>query len=309
VGDIHSALSGLFIDSLGTITTTTRAGFANFTATLLAGLATWVIPWRIVQVQAEDEGEAGAHSRRGWVRKAYLYFFLLVSMLAMLASLISILYQAFLLILGENASVQFLRELVLPISDIVVAAGVLVFHGWLLRGDQRRQEAEKTAQLKDLRLAILDDGDGSLAAALQARLAESYPGLDAAVIGLSPAAKKALGGKLTQAGILNRIKGSRLIIAPWSATVPDGANAKVAQAIAESGAHKLLIPQRHEAVDWVGLPALSDEDAVSQSVAALKQYLEGEEVVARRPLGCLAIFGIIMLGLIALTVLSSLSFG
>lgn len=309
VGNLNSLLSSLVYNQLGAISLGTRASFATYTATLLAGLATWALPWRVVQAQAEAAGDSGAQSRRATVRKAYLYFFLFISMMTLLGFLVSIVYAGFLLLLGQSSFAEFLRDLVIPVSDTLVAAGVLIFHGWLLRGDQHRLEAEKTTQLKDLRLTILDDGDGTLAAALKTRLEDNYPGLDATLVGLSLAARKALGTKVQQAGILSRIKNSGLIITPWSAaTSLEKAPPKTAQAIAESRAHKLFLPLRREGVDWVGLPALSPEDWITQTMAALKQYLEGEEVIAKRPLGCLAIFGLLVLALMVLSILGSLIF-
>ncbi|MEK7327424.1 MAG: DUF3842 family protein, partial [Chloroflexota bacterium] len=118
-------------------------------------------------------------------------------------------------------------------------------------------------------------------------------------IGLTPTAATAMGtdSALSQqpSAISNQLAGAGLIVGPWNIAVAgEAVSAEVAAAVAASPARKLLVPTRADGWEWAGVDRWSAEAIVRQTVRAVKQIVEGEEVKPARPLGAGAIIGIIV---------------
>lgn len=81
-------------------------------------------------------------------------------------------------------------------------------------------------------------------------------------------------------------------------------------AVAGSAAHKVLIPKAIENWDWSGLSIWKEEDAVRQTVQAVKQIVEGEPVQLKKPWGIgrivLIVFAIFFLIMVLFSLLSGL---
>jgi hypothetical protein len=67
----------------------------------------------------------------------------------------------------------------------------------------------------------------------------------------------------------------------------------------------LLIPLRAEGWDWAGVDWWDSEALVRQTVRAVKQIVEGEEIKPIRPLSAIAIIGTIIGVLFLLSLLVS----
>lgn len=120
---------------------TMRRELAQFGPIAVVGFGVWAWQWRGVNVRwaVDPAGEAVSTTRRGM-----LLIVLALSVLAAIVSAGFILYRAFGSVFGISQSADALGELSLPIAGLLVAAGVALYHGTLLRRDQAlRARAEQ----------------------------------------------------------------------------------------------------------------------------------------------------------------------
>lgn len=257
---------------------------AWFTAALIAGLPVWLLPWRQAQVSAVAAGNAGAEERRSVVRKIYLYFYLFLATMTVLSSAVYIVYRLLSIILGAGRGGNLFSDLGQAIAFSIIAIGVWLYHGFAVRGDGQLNKREQTQRLGELRVTVVNVDDGRLGAGLVESLRRELPGLNVNIIG--PALNDAAANQLAEAG---------LIVGPWDMAVASGpVSPEFAQAIVASPARKLLIPARVAGWEWAGVDRWNVEAIIQQTVRAVNQILEGEEVKPARPLGAGAIIGIII---------------
>jgi hypothetical protein len=272
-----------------------REQLAWFTAAMVAGLPVWILPWRQVELGAEASGPAGAEERRSIVRKIYLYFYLFVATMAVLSGVVCIVYRLLSLLLGEATGGNLLSDLGQAIAFSLIAAGVWLYHGFVLRGDGQLAKQEQAKRLANLRVVVVDGEEGGFGQAVLKELQRELPGLTFESIGLTQPAAAATGGSVTPGSLATQLAGAGLIIEPWNSTLANGpATAEVARAINASPAPKLLVPVRSEGWEWVGVDRWSTEALVRQTLHAVKQIAAGEEVKPARPLSIAAIIGAII---------------
>lgn len=259
-----------------------------FIAAIIVGLIVWIIPFRIVQGQTSAEGAPGAAARRSLARKIYLYIFLFISVLTVLSSGVFIVFRIITLVLDIETIT--LSELAHATGFTIIAVLSWLFHGILLRSDRKRSEAERLKELDVLDIALLDFTPGTFGKALAHALRKEMPGLElepilidapASAAGDTPAGTSPLEERLAQAG---------LIVIPWDALLPHKSGTPgmpaLARTFAESSARKLLVPTPRAGWDWVGAQPKDQAALVKQTANAVRQIIEGEDVRARKPLGC-----------------------
>jgi hypothetical protein len=270
---------------------------ARFTALLIVGLPVWILPWRQAQMAAAAPGADGDKERRSIVRKIYLYFYLFVATMVMLSSGVYIVYRLISLALGERGSGNLLADLAQAIAFSLIAVGVWLYHGSILRAEGQQAKQAQAERLASLRVAVMDADDGSLGRALLDELRRALPGIDLYPIGLTPEASEALGTSADPAGVPGVLAESGVIIGPWIVSVAGAAggavDAEIARAVNDSPARKLLIPIQGEGWEWVGVDSLKIKDIVRQAVQAMKEIAAGEKVVQGQRLSAGAIIAIV----------------
>jgi hypothetical protein len=277
-------LSALLIGLSGDISVIIRAlgeGFGTslrgelswFTAAIIAGLPVWIIPWRQVQIEAEEKSTTGENARR--------------------------------VLGGESLEVTELGQ---AISFSLIAVGVWLYHGRILQSDRRISQIEKGDNLTALKMAIVDISDGSFGQSLVNELKREMPDLTLEPIVLNSEIQAGEGtGEGHDAAIAELTKAG-LIVGPWAITVPGGGEgavtADIAHAVATSSARKLLVPEQVEGWDWAGVERWKADDLLRQTVHAIKQIAAGEIVKVLRPLGAGTIIAIIIGVFFLLTLLA-----
>ncbi len=275
-----------------------REQVAWFTAALLAGLPVWLLPW--FRAQNLAAGGQGREERQSIIRKIYLYFYLLVATLTVLSAAVYVVYRLLSRALGASSSGNLVSDLAQAVAYLLIAAGVWLYHGAVLREDTRLARGDRSERLAGLRVAVVDGGDGRVGRGVLAALRQELPQLPVTAVGLTPEAAAAMG----VAPGLEGLREVTLIVGSWEALRPDGATPEVAALAAYSG-RKLLIPVWPEGADWAGVERWSDEALARQVARAVKQLSNGEEVRLARPLGAGAIIGIIVAILAGLMLLMS----
>lgn len=263
-----------------------REELAWFTAAIVAGLPVWILPWRQAQTRAILPGPAGVGARGSTVRKIYLYLFLFIATMTVLSCAVFILFEILSWFLGSDAPTM--SELGHSIAFGVIAVGVWLYHGFVLRGDHRLSGQAQVTQMKDLDIAIVDVGDGQFGRALAEALERESPGLSLEPVLLGQSSDEEVAARLVVAG---------LIVGPWMIAVPGGAGGAVSlavsQAVMHNPARKLLIPTRTTEWEWAGVERWDADDLVRQTVRAIGQIAAGEGARLVRPLGAGSVIAII----------------
>lgn len=264
-----------------------------YIAVIMASIITWIVPWRGLHIETVEEDVS--ENLRSVPRRIYLYFFLFVSVMTLLSSLIYIVYQLLLILLGQRGGVGLFIDSIWAITGSIIAGIVLVCHGSILRRDGRLMEKEKRESLSEMRVTILDGGEGIIGTALKNAILDVFPGLEPSAIGLTTAAQEAMSSDVRAKDIPANLSDAKLIISPWNITFglsevkPD-----IAKALLTSPAKKLLLPLSEPELDWVGLEKFEIQELVLETVKAVKQIMAGAEVITTRRMGCASIVGIVV---------------
>ncbi|MBI5293543.1 MAG: hypothetical protein HY872_16830 [Chloroflexi bacterium] len=266
-----------------------REQVAWFTAALLAGLPVWLLPW--FRAQKLAAGGQGREERQSLVRKIYLYFYLLVATLTVLSAAVYVAYRLLSRALGAGSSGNLVSDLAQAVAYLLIAVGVWLYHGAVLREDTRLARGDRSERLAGLRVAVVDGGDGRVGRGVLAALRQELPQLPVTAVGLTPEAAAAM----EVAPGLEGLREVTLIVGSW----------EIAAALAAYSGRKLLIPVWPEGADWAGVERWSDEALARQVARAVKQLSNGEEMRLARPPGAGAIIGIIVAILAGLMLLMS----
>lgn len=207
---------------------------AAFTAALIAGLPVWALSWWPAQRAAWAPGPEGAEARRSLLRKGYLYLFALIAVLMTLGFAITAVFQMLNALVGLFTGANLWAEIAQSIGFTVIATVVWLFHGWVLRGDGRREAVDRQAEAgaqaqaqgeaaralasrwQTFPIAVLDEGDGVFAGQALAALGVALPHLRLIPIPLSAAAAAALGAPVAAADDA-RLLEARLLLLRWPA--------------------------------------------------------------------------------------------
>lgn len=283
---------------------------ATFLSLIIAGLPVWLLAWRRIQLTAADAGALGVAEVRSIVRKIYLYLCLFGATMTVLGSAVFVVARLAGSLIGVDSEIST-TQLADALAFSLIAAGVWLYHGAVLRSDGKRLRHEEAARLASVHMTVLDTSDGSLGRAMRDRLGRALPGLDIRTIGLTPAAAAALGSDFSQPELAASLAESKAIIMPWTAIVAglsDGAgDPALAAAVIASPAHKILLPAHQEGWTWIGAAREREDEMIKQAVQAAEQIVHGETVTAKRSLGVAGAVVLIAVGLCLLwTVISIL---
>ncbi|MGD8814459.1 MAG: DUF5671 domain-containing protein [Anaerolineales bacterium] len=274
-----------------------------FAALTIAGLPVWFIPWRRAQLRSELSGDEGIGERRSTIRKAYLYIFLFVATMTVLASVVSLVFNFLSMLFGDPA--PSLSEIGQPLAYSLIAVGVWLYHGFALRSDGQRILQDHAARIEEGLVAVVDVGQGSDLQQIIERMKKETPSVKPASILLAKDPKSAKGAKEKDED-LQLLRKAKVIVGPWMITVPgwgDGLiKPKFAREILKSPAVKVLIPSRDEGWEWAGVDLNKPQLHLRQAARAVRQILEGESVVPSKQLSIGGIIAIVIGSLLLLTV-------
>ena len=243
-----------------------REQLAGFTATWLAGLPVWLMGWLPAQRRAARGDEIGADARRSVLRKIYLYFFWLSSVLLVLFNAIIIVYQLLALFVGVLAGegvLDTLTSLGQAIGFTVIGAALWVYHFLVLRGDnsfaKREQEVVEQKNLEawqTLRVMIVSD-DETFAAPVARELKNLLPHLSPEII------------RFPIADAETKLAAADAIVAPWTLALQDR--------VAASAAHKIIVPTPLKGGTWIGLsPTINQGMQIAQAIrGVMRKKKEG----------------------------------
>lgn len=284
-----------------------REQLAWFTAILLAGLPLWLVNWRRILLLTSQPEAIGLEERSSFVRRLYLYFFVFVAMLTLLGGAVYVVSQLVELALGSRSSVGLLTDMGQALAYTVIASIVLLYHGMLLRDDQRYVAEQQIREQRQLDVAVVDARNGRLGQALVEALQKRLPGISIHPLPLTEKAKQAMGGDpapQSPSGILSSVD---VIVGPWQLAVAgalDGViDAEMAEAFNQSGAQKLLLPLPEKNVAWIGAELEQDKRIVRDVSEAVERISRGEKLSSTRRMSATAMAVLAVISLCALLML------
>jgi hypothetical protein len=303
-----SGILSVLIRSLdqATFGTGLREQLSMFLALTIAGLPVWYLPWNHAQVSATSDGASGMGERRSLVRRIYIYFFLFISTITMLSSVVYILFLLISMILGE--SLPPLSDIGQPIAVSLVALGVWLYHWFVLSKDRQRSLKDVSTTYEETSIIVVDYGDHEYNQRVMEEL--SRENFDPTMVSFDPdeATTRAKTAE-DRENDLAQIKGAGIIVSTWEILIPDQANGAIspdmASALVNSQAIKLLAPTRSEGWEWAGVEQWNTDFFVRQTVNSVKQIIENKGVKPVRPLGVGAIIGIVIGVIILLLMLGT----
>jgi|GEM_PF-2444434 len=248
-----------------------REQLAGFTAMWLAGLPVWLMGWIPAQRRALRDDDLGADARRSILRKIYLYFYWLSSVLAVLFNAIAIVYQllAFCLFLGTLVNfLDTITNLGQSIGFTVIGAVLWAYHFFVLRGDNTFTKLEQEAvDQKDLeawqtlRVIIMSEDD-SFAAPILAELKKQLPHLSPEIIRFP----------IADADTESKLVAADAIVTPWTLAQQTH--------IANSPAHKIVVPTPLKDGTWIGLSQMMNREVqIAQAIRGVAQKKKLHESV------------------------------
>ena len=148
-----------------------------------------------------------------------------------------------------------------------------------------------------------DKSIGETSKNILAEIKNQIPELTVEALGISEESIALLTSPSSETEIIEKINQTDLIVGDW--TITQSSNQKfnrVGETIQQSTAHKLLFPTTSQNLNWIGVLPQHTQNRVSDTVSAIRQYLEGEEIKQTKGPGLLNIFA----GLIAFFILMSI---
>lgn len=277
----------MLIDTGGSLASdASKEQLSWFTAVTIAGLFVWIIPWRKIQEELNSEPPVGLLARQSFVRRIYLYFYLLVASLTFLITGISIVFEIIYLIMGGRTAANLMADLAQSLAFALMAVLVWIYHSLLLRRDNAALAAITTRLTQAVHLAIVDDEDGRFGATLIAAIHQAIPNAILHPIGLTPAANETLHTSEETMPVQEVLGKSQIIIGPWTIATPyvlhGETDLEMLAAVSASPAHKLLIPKPEEGWDWAGVSSWEADTAVKQTVRAVRRLIAGKSVSQKR---------------------------
>jgi len=254
-----------------------REEVATFIAMIIVGTPVWLLPWRRSQKLAlapsdtTAQNQAAVDERRSTTRKIYLYFYVLVAMLAIFGSAGWFVYHILTVLLGADLPVDFITQVLVALVIASLAMGVGVYHWLAIRQDGKLEQADETQRLADISVTVIDGNSGQFGHIIIEKLQQELPGIHIKPIGLTDDAVATMSGQtFTNASIAE----TDFIVGNWQAlTAPD-----IVPAIERSDALKLVIPATKPGWIWTGLRKQPSTYYAAQAVRGIKQAIEGQEI-------------------------------
>ncbi len=281
-----------------------RQGLAWFVSAVLAGLLVWTLPWRQIQWATTLTGPEGQAERESLVRRIYLYLFIFLATMTVLGTAVFIVSQLVELLLEARTTAHLLRDLGMSLAYGLIAVGIWLFHGMVMRRDGRAAESDLQSNLAALRIALLSGDQPALMERLRQNLLQKLPGIQLQTLP-APLGMDAAGGVPEAPPAAALLAEASVIISPATLALHNG-HTELAAAMAQSRAHKLFVPVPQKDYIWLGLKEEDEEEVTKQAAQAIAQIAAGESVHLGSRLGLGAIISLIVGGLFLLFVLISL---
>lgn len=262
-----------------------------FVATVTAGLPLWLWFWRIIQHAAvADDGAAAEHD--SFVRRVYLYLFMLLATLTILSAGVYIVYRLVSLLMGLSVGGSAAVDLGHALAYGLLALVIWLYHGQLIRADSGRQTAARERHLAAVRLLLLDTADEALNQTLLAELQQALPQVQVEFVP---------GSAVEEVALLERIRTADVLVGVWTMAI-HGAASGWWSAVMSSTAAKILLPVPREGWLWAGVDEWEPQQVAQDMVAQVEQLATKGQMKQKRRWSVGAIIGTVLAALVVLVI-------
>ena len=226
---------------------------AGFLATLSAGIPVWLIPWWQAQQRVNAFKEMALTESKLFVRRFYLYSFLLISSLTVLASVIYLVYRLLLLLL-QISDVETVSSLAQAFAFGLIGLGVWLYHGYHVRIDINRVADDQSEKMSEVNVLLVASSHLGLDDRLKEAILHLLPHIDLNEIN---------DDELTTQP--EALAAADILVAPWQLlhNLPSET---------ENQPHKVILPIPIENGTWAGVEH-TDLDGIIDDAAHLVQDL------------------------------------
>ncbi|MBS60459.1 MAG: hypothetical protein CL606_04015 [Anaerolineaceae bacterium] len=274
-GVIDVIIRMIFGQELGSLL---REQVANVSAALMAGLPIWLLSWRKIQEAYQADNDLAKLERTSAVRKVYIYFFLFVATMTVLASGVAIVSQLLNIFLGSASTDNLANLLAHAIAYSIIAVVVWVYHRALLHEDQINNiDDEKKVGMNGGRVVIFMPDSNDMSSRLNSTLNLKFPEITIVLT--------------YRAEDLADLSAADVVI-----TYSDDISA-----VANTKSRKLVIPTipSHE-WNFIGASSRSTQVHIKDCMTALRQIVSGDEIKPSRRLSGCVLAALIVVGVIIL---------
>ena len=244
----------------------------------MAGLPIWLLSWRKIQETSKAGNDLAKLERTSAVRKVYIYFFLFVATMTVLASGVAIVSQLLNIFLGNASTDNLANLLAHAIAYSLIAVAVWLYHRALLNEDRIYNiDDQKQVGMNGGRVVIFMPDADDIGLSLNSTLGLQFPEITIALT--------------YRAEDLADLSAADVVI-----TYSDDISA-----VANTKSRKLVIPTipSHE-WNFIGASSRSKQSQIKDCMNALRQIVSGEEIKSSRRLSGCVLAALIVVGAVIL---------
>jgi uncharacterized protein DUF5671 len=167
------------------LTDALRGSLAGALCIIIAWLPLWIVVWRWLQAEAAAKGDAGDHTRRSIIRRAYLYLALFAGVIGGMVSAVALVFQVVKTALTGQSDVNFLSTILNDLQLLFLFAILLVYHLVVMRRDGRSAAAALAKKQSAYKVLVVDSG-GGFGEAMKAAVAKAAPNVPVNVAARQP---------------------------------------------------------------------------------------------------------------------------
>jgi hypothetical protein len=260
-------------------------------AALATGLPLWLASWIPLQAEVGARAETGERARRAVVRRAYLYLFVFLFVVGLMAAAGDLFYNLLTHLLGSP--VPGIGQLVVQrLLTVGAMTAFLVYHLRVLRQDARAAQQSLGQMHTAFPVMLIVQEEMPLAEEIVRALKRQAPRLPLVVHALERGAPD------------DEMLTAKLIVLPVGLAI-DPPEVLRLWLSAYKG-RRLILPQAREGWQWLGLVLHPVRELAEEAAAAIRQMAEGDAPRGGLPSNPWAVAGYVLGGFFALVILIAL---
>lgn len=274
-----------------------RIEISWYVATIAAGLPLWLWFWRTIQHTAVDDNapKQGVAEHDSFVRRIYLYLFMLLATLTILSAGVYIVYRLVSLLMGLSVEGSAAVDLGHALAYGLLALVIWLYHSQLIRTDSARQSAERERHLAAVRVLLLDTADEVLNQTLMTQLQQTLPQIQLAFV----SATAEVEAEQESVSFQEKINAADVVVGVWTMAIND-ALSELWAVVMSSSAAKILLPAPHEGWLWAGVDEWEPQQVAQDVADQVEQLATKGRVKEKRRWGVGAIIGAVLGALVLL---------
>ncbi len=158
-----------------------RESLTRSIAVMAVGMPLWLLTWLPMQAEALETGDAGDHSRRSVIRKAYLYLAMFAGVIGGMIAAVGLIFELLQAFLSGVTDSSFQTNVLNALQYLLLFLVVLLYHLYCLRRDGQSTTSALEARQAGFQVLVLDH-DGHFGPGMRTALTKQAPNLPVTVL-------------------------------------------------------------------------------------------------------------------------------